>query len=257
MLFVISPAKRLDVAPQSQTRQYTTPDFLRESRQLIKRLREFSPQGLSELMDISDSLAEENHARFRQWKTPFTPENAKPAILTFQGDVYLGMEAASFRARDLQYAQKHLRILSGLYGVLRPLDLIQPYRLEMGTALSTSRGDNLYAFWGDKITKAVQSELDEQPDRILVNLASNEYFQSIRNSQLDARIITPVFKETKNGKHRVLSFFAKKARGQMVAFAVRQRLKSADELKRFDVEGYRYEESLSSEDQWVFARPQP
>lgn len=254
MLILISPAKTLDLSPQTKTKIYTTPDFLRESRRLIKRLREFSPEQLAALMNISDKLAQENYTRYKKWKTPFSPENAKQSLLAFQGDVYVGLAAESFKAADFKFAQKHLRILSGLYGILRPLDLMQAYRLEMGAKLDTAGGSDLYEFWGDKINAAVSDALDEQGDRILINLASKEYFKSVRAGSLEARVITPDFREKKNGKYRMLSFFAKKARGMMASHVIRNRLKRAEDLKAFSDDGYRYNEGLSSGDRWVFTR---
>ncbi len=197
MLITISPAKRLDLGEQSLTKTYTQPDLLKDSRVLIKRMREFSPQELTKLMGISPKLAEQNHERYVVWRTPFKPENAKQAVLMFQGDVYIGLNAPSYSQQDLVFAQDHLRILSGLHGVLRPLDLIQPYRLEMGTRLVTSRGENLYGFWGNKITQALNKALKAQGDDILVNLASNEYFKSVVRDRLKGRIVTPIFKERK------------------------------------------------------------
>ncbi len=194
MLITISPAKRLNLNEQSLTRTYSKPALLKDSRVLIKRLRELSPQDLSKLMGISPRLAGENHQRYAAWRTPFTPSNAKQAVLMFQGDVYQGLNAAAYTEEDFAFAQEHLRILSGLYGVLRPLDLIQPYRLEMGSRLSTARGKTLYEFWGDKITRNLNSALAAQGDDVLVNLASNEYFKSVLPERIKGRIVTPVFK---------------------------------------------------------------
>ena len=253
MLITISPAKTLDLSPQESCQIHSTPDFLKESRELIKATRKLLPEELSELMGISQKLALLNYQRYRQWKTPFTPENAKQALLAFRGDVYEGMSAQTFSAGDLVFAQEHLRILSGLYGVLRPLDLIQAYRLEMGTKLKTARGNNLYQFWGDKITESLSAALRQQ-DGLLINLASNEYFKSVLSKKLDARIITPEFKDAKAGQYKVIGFYAKKARGLMSAFIIKNRLQDAEEIKAFDERGYSYNESLSLADKWVFTR---
>ncbi len=254
MLITISPAKRLDLGEQSLTKTYTQPDLLKDSRVLIKRMREFSPQELTKLMGISPRLAEENHRRYVAWRTPFKPENAKQAVLMFQGDVYIGLDAASYSQQDLAFAQDHLRILSGLYGVLRPLDLIQPYRLEMGTRLDTSRGHNLYGFWGNKITLALNKALQGQGDDVLVNLASNEYFKSVVPERLKGRIITPTFKESRDGGFKVIGMLAKKARGLMSSFIIKNRLSDPEDLKAFDLDGYQFKPTLSSEREWAFTR---
>jgi cytoplasmic iron level regulating protein YaaA (DUF328/UPF0246 family) len=253
MLITISPAKTLDFSQQGACQDHSTPDFLKESRELIKATRKLSPEELGELMGISQKLALLNYQRYRQWKTPFTPDNAKQALLAFRGDVYEGMSAQNFSSSDLAFAQEHLRILSGLYGVLRPLDLIQPYRLEMGTRLKTTRGNDLYQFWGDKITKSLNADLEQQGG-LLINLASNEYFKSVVGKKLAARIITPEFKDAKAGHYKVISFYAKKARGLMSAFIIKNRLQDPEEIKAFDERGYSYNEGLSSPDKWVFTR---
>ena len=256
MIAVVSPAKTLDFETQPCTELFTEPGFLKDSKKLIKRLRELSADDLGDLMGISSRLAELNHGRYRDWSTPFTQHNSKPAVLAFKGDVYTGLQANDFSDDDFSYAQKHLRILSGLYGLLRPLDLIQPYRLEMGTGLDNHRGKNLYAFWGDQITNALAADLSADSSGILVNLASNEYFSSIRPEKLDARIITPVFKDEKNGNLKIISFFAKKARGLMSRFLIQERVQTPDELKGFTLEGYSYDDTLSDGDILVFARPE-
>ncbi|MBM81086.1 MAG: peroxide stress protein YaaA [Planctomycetaceae bacterium] len=254
MLIVISPAKTLNFEPQTLTNDFSQPQFLRDSRALIKCLREFSPDGLSKLMKISEKLAVENHERNQKWKTPFNAENAKQAVLAFRGDVYLGLNADEFGARDFKFAQGHLRILSGLYGLLRPLDLIQAYRLEMGTRLENDRGNNLYEFWGEKITKALNADLKESKANTLVNLASDEYYKSINEAKVKARVVTPGFKELRNGKYQFVSFNAKKARGLLSAYIIQNRLKKADDIKNFDVDGYEFNEELSTDDKWMFTR---
>jgi cytoplasmic iron level regulating protein YaaA (DUF328/UPF0246 family) len=204
-------------------------------------------------MKISDKLAELNAQRFSEWTLPFTQDNAKQAILAFKGDVYLGLEAEDLNSRDLNFAQKHLRILSGLYGVLKPLDLIQPYRLEMGAKLKNRAGNDLYQFWGDNLATAIETELAAHRSRQLVNLASLEYFKSLR-ANLSVEVINPVFKDYNNGRYRVLSFFAKKARGFMANYIIRNRINKAEDLKAFDTDGYKYNKTLSNENQWVFSR---
>ena len=254
MLIVISPAKTLDFETPPTVPAFTIPDFLDDSAELIDELREFEPYRLSELMGISPKLAELNSNRYHGWSVPFTSSNAKQSVLAFKGDVYTGLDADNLNRDDLQYAQQHLRILSGLYGVLKPLDLMQPYRLEMGTKLKTRRGKDLYDFWQDRIHAAINAELVNQEDPVLVNLASNEYFKSVKAGKLQARIITPVFKEKRNGEFKMITFFAKKARGLMSRYIIRNRLPDPEDIKGFDLEDYRYNEALSSADRPVFTR---
>ncbi|MBB3061606.1 peroxide stress protein YaaA [Microbulbifer rhizosphaerae] len=257
MLIVISPAKTLDyespihLLPELEV---TRPDFLGDSSELIKELRELSPQQISSLMKISDKLGALNYDRFQQWKRPFTAKNARPALLAFKGDVYTGLQAENMGKRDFNYAQKHLRILSGLYGLLRPLDLMQPYRLEMGTRFTNARGKNLYEFWDGKITDALNKQLQSLKSKELVNLASNEYFKSVRPQALQAEVITPQFRDLKNGQYKMISFYAKRARGTMSRWAIDRRVKKAEELKAFDGDGYRYNAGLSKGNDWVFTR---
>ncbi|WP_163560630.1 peroxide stress protein YaaA [Halomonas sp. NO4] len=254
MLSVISPAKSLDFETPPTTAHYTQPDFLDRSQTLVDILRDYSPQRLSELMGISDKLAGLNAARFAEWQPPFTPDNAKPAVQAFQGDVYQGLAADTFNEADNAFAQEHLRILSGLYGLLRPLDLIQPYRLEMGTKLENPAGKDLYAFWKPRLTEALSEAAAASGSPVLVNLASNEYFKAIDPKRLEARVVTPVFKDEKNGKLKIISFYAKKARGLMAAWMIRQRLDDPEGLKEFDVAGYRFNATLSEGDTLVFTR---
>ena len=258
MLIVVSPAKSLDYESKVSTRKFTQPRFLEESEQLVQSLRKLAPDDLSELMNISESLAEENYQRYANWQTPFDRKNARQAIFAFKGDVYLGLQAEQFSTADLNFAQKHLRILSGLYGVLRPLDLMQPYRLEMGRRFATDKARNLYEFWGAKLTDSLKSELAEQRGKrkVLINLASNEYFNSLQPKDLDANIITPQFKDWSSGQYRVLSFFAKKARGQMAAYIIRNRIRSPQKLKDFNEDGYQFDEEQSSANKLVFKRKQ-
>jgi len=254
MLAVISPAKTLDFETPPLTNIHTEPEFLEDSQQLIARLRRLSAREIGSLMSISPALVKLNQERYRDWNPPFTPENAKPALMAFKGDVYTGFDLETFKQADFQRAQKRLRILSGLYGVLRPLDLIQPYRLEMGTRLSTRRAKDLYGFWKPTVTKALNEALGESGDDTLVNLASNEYFNAVNKKELNARIVTPVFKDEKNGVYKVISFFAKKARGAMSDFLIRNRVSKPEDLKDFDGLGYRFDPDLSQADTWVFTR---
>ena len=256
MLTVISPAKTLDYETPANTASFTQPTQLTQSRKLIRRLRQLDSDDLSSLMSISDNLAELNHKRFKQWKTPFKPENARQALFAFKGDVYVGLDAYSLDQAGIDFAQQHLRILSGLYGILRPLDLMQPYRLEMGTRLDTEAGSNLYQFWDGRITRALNQELEQSSANTLVNLASNEYFKAVKPKQLKADIVTPTFREYRKGEYRFISFSAKKARGLMARYIIDQRIDEAEALRDFDYEGYRFNPKLSGERDWVFTRKQ-
>ena len=256
MLTVISPAKSLDYETPTSTGDFTLPAHLSQSRKLIRRLRDLSSDDISNLMNVSDNLAELNRVRYKKWKTPFKPENARQALFAFKGDVYLGLDAYSMSADNIDFAQNHLRILSGLYGLLRPLDLIQAYRLEMGTRLDTESGTNLYQFWDGRITKALNQELRQSQSSTLINLASNEYFKSIKLKSLKAEIITPSFRDFHKGEYRFIQFHAKKARGYMSRYIIDHQIDDAESLKNFDREGYRYDESLSAEREWVFTRRQ-
>lgn len=254
MLTVISPAKSLDFKTEPTTSEYTLPKFQEESEKLVSKLRKMKPKKISELMGISASLGNLNYERFQTWHRPFTPENAKQAVLAFSGDVYTGLDAPALSEEKLKLAQRKLRILSGLYGVLKPLDLIQPYRLEMGTKLSVGRSKDLYGFWGDKITKKVQKAIDESGSKILVNLASNEYFKSIDKKKLNAEIVTPAFKDMKNGEYKMISFYAKKARGLMTRFILENDIDDANDLQAFDMDGYHFNPRLSKPNRPVFTR---
>ncbi|UDL03724.1 peroxide stress protein YaaA [Marinobacter sp. CA1] len=253
MLMVISPAKTLDYDSPLATDRHTQPDFLDDACELIDQLKELEPHQVSNLMHISDKLGQLNAERFRNWQLPFTPDNARQAVLAFKGDVYTGLQAETFSDDDFDFAQDHLRMLSGLYGLLRPLDLMQPYRLEMGTRFENRRGKDLYAFWGDQLTEEV-NRLLAADDGVLVNLASNEYFKSIRKKALDGRLVTPQFKDWKNGQYKMISFYAKKARGLMCRYAIQNRIRQAEDLKGFDLEGYRFSEEQSDQNNWVFLR---
>ena len=251
MLIVISPAKTLDFETSPVTQTASQPDYLDQSALLIEELRQYSASDIASLMKLSDNLAGLNLARFQTWQTPFNMDNAKQAVLAFKGDVYTGLDADSLDEQGLAFAQQHLRILSGLYGILRPLDLIQPYRLEMGIKLQNSRGKDLYQFWGEQLKDAVEAEL---ADGILINLASNEYFKALQAKKLKARIITPVFKDWKNGQYKMISFYAKKARGLMCRYIIDNRINEPEKMKTFDSEGYRFSPEMSQGDDWVFIR---
>lgn len=257
MLSVISPAKTLDFETAPATARHSKPAFLGEARKLVDELRELAPHQLSSLMSISDKLGELNFDRYQHWRGPFTPKNAKQALLAFRGDVYTGLDADGFDDADFAFAQDHLRILSGLYGLLRPLDLIRPYRLEMGTRFANARGANLYEFWGERITDALAQAITESGSPVLVNLASNEYFRAVHPGRLEGRLITPVFKDYKGGKFKVVSFYAKKARGLMAAWLIRQRADEPEAIRDFNAAGYRYDKKLSNSSEWVFTRREP
>ena len=256
MLIVISPAKTLDYETPAKTKVFTTPDFLDQSQQLINRLRNFSSLDISELMKVSAKIADLNFNRYESWKKPFTEKNAKQAVLAFKGDVYTGLDAETFKADDFKFAQKHLRVLSGLYGLLRPLDLMQPYRLEMGTKLKTDSGNNLYEFWGSDITEGLNTQLKKIKSNALINLASNEYFKSVKPKELNAEIITPAFKEFKNGEYKMIGIYAKKARGLLSRYIIQNKLQNPEDIKLFAEEGYRFNKKLSNGNNWVFTRKQ-
>jgi len=257
MLVTLSPSKGQDFEEPALSKKYSKPADLKDSELLIKELRKIKSKQLQEMMDISENIAELNVDRYKTFKTPFTTKNAKQAIFAFKGDVYSGLELSSFDEDDYAYAQDHLRILSGLYGCLRPLDLIQPYRLEMKTRLKNERGDNLYQFWDDRITRSINKELKKQKEAVLVNLASNEYFKSVKPKLLEGRLLNINFKETKNGKTRVVAIFAKRARGMMADYIIRNRVENPEDLKRFRLGGYKFNKDLSDDKQWTFERPQP
>lgn len=256
MLFVVSPAKNLDYQSPAETEAYSQPRLLDEAEQLVKRAQGLSPQELGSLMKISDKLAGLNAARFSDWERPFTTQNAKQAVFAFNGDVYAGLDADTLGPDAIDYAQQHMRILSGLYGVLRPLDLMQPYRLEMGTKLTTNRGKNLYQFWGDRITEQLNQDLASVGDTVLVNLASNEYFKAVNKGKLQATLVTPVFKDSKNGQLKIISFYAKKARGLMARFIAENQPADVQALKAFNSAGYKFDAALSSDTELVFTRPE-
>lgn len=254
MLIVVSPAKTLDYESPLATEKYTQPELIEYSKQLIDICRKLTPADIARLMKVSDKIADLNVGRFQEWSEVFTQDNARQAILAFKGDVYTGLEAETLTEEDFTYAQQHLRMLSGLYGVLKPLDLMQPYRLEMGTKLANEIGSNLYHFWGDVITEKLNQAIVEQDDNVLINLASNEYFKAVKPKELDAQVITPIFKDCKNGQYKVISFYAKKARGMMARYIIENRISSVADLTQFDIAGYYFVEDESSPTELVFKR---
>ncbi len=255
MHFLISPAKTLDFqSPPATALALTRPRFLAETAELISVLKAKTAADIAELMDLSPALAELNVARYRAWSKRFTTYNSKPAVLAFNGDVYEGLQAPSLGEADLVWAQEHVSILSGLYGLLRPLDRMQPYRLEMGTALATQRGKTLYAYWGDTLARQLNRQLAAHKPRVVVNLASQEYFRAVQGQGLKARVIECVFEDWKPGGYKVISFFAKRARGMMLRHAITERLAAPAGLEKFKAEGYRFESAVSEPDRLVFRR---
>lgn len=254
MLTVLSPAKTLDYESKLPTRKFSTPRMTEETRELVGVMATKTPADLRGLMDISDELAQLNHERFQTFETEFNRSNSRPAVVAFKGDVYMGLNVDEFGERDFTYAQKHLRILSGLYGVLRPLDLMQPYRLEMGTALETDYGDDLYGYWGSKITDSLNADLEQYRTKVLINLASKEYFSAVRPDELDAKIVSPVFRDFNRGEYRIISFFAKRARGEMAAWMIRNKIKSVRGLREFGGMGYQYSQAHSTSTKPTFIR---
>lgn len=251
MQIIISPSKAMDFDSEPTLTDHTFSEFKEDSCSLMEQLKILSPMDLSSLMKISEKLGELNYERNQSWQTPFTPDNAKQCIYAFKGDVYTGLDAETLNKKEIQFAQKHLRILSGLYGLLKPLDLIQPYRLEMGTRFANNRGANLYQYWGTQLTDRLNEELT---DSILINLASNEYSKALQFKSLEAEIITPVFKDKKNGEYKLISFYAKKARGLMSRYIITNNLDSAEQLREFDLDGYKYNPKLTKNNDWVFTR---
>jgi hypothetical protein len=256
MIILLSPSKTLEYKPSKVKIPPTRPALLQESEKLIDLLRALSEEELQALMGISQKLAALNHQRYLDFTTPFTPENATPAIFTFQGDVYEGLQASQLSEDVLLRAQQQLRMLSGLYGLLRPFDLMQPYRLEMGTKLSNPRGKNLYSFWAERITQAINEALAEQEGEAVINLASQEYFKAVQPNALQGQLITPIFKEQKGNDFKVIGLFAKRARGMMARFILEENIRQVKDIKGFSVDGYRFEAELSKGNDWVFARRQ-
>ena len=254
MLLFLSPAKSLDFKTPPQVSRFTQPAFLKQSETLIRQLRKLSPADIANLMTLSDPLALLNYNRYADWALPFTPENAKQAVLAFDGDVYDGLAARTMSADDLDFAQRQVRILSGLYGILKPLDLMQPYRLEMGTRFANAAGKDLYAFWGERLLGAINDELAGMARPVVINLASEEYFKAAVGRKINGQLIQPVFEDWKNGKYKIISFYAKRARGLMTRYAVLNRLTAPEGLKDFDYDGYAYAPDVSDERHWVFRR---
>lgn len=254
MIIVLSPAKRLDFESPLPTALHSQPRLLDQSALLIERLRELAPADIASLMSLSDPLAALNHARYADWQPPFTPANARPAAFAFAGDVYAGLDAGSLDAAAIAWLQARVRILSGLYGLLRPLDLMQAYRLEMGTRLGNARGKDLYAFWDERISALLAADLEAERAEIVVNLASEEYFKSLRPRRLGARVLQPVFEDWQNGRWRVVSFFAKRARGLMARYAATRGLREVEALQGFDSDGYAFAPAASDDAVWVFRR---
>jgi cytoplasmic iron level regulating protein YaaA (DUF328/UPF0246 family) len=254
MLAILSPAKTLDFDSPLVTDQHSLPEFTQESTALIRTLRKLEPSEIGSLMGISDKLAALNHDRYAQWSPSFDDDNARASILAFKGDVYQGLDAPTMSKRDFTWAQKRLRVLSGLHGLLRPLDRIHPYRLEMGTKLDNPKGKDLYQFWGNKVTDALNEALAEQRSKVLINLASNEYYKVVQADQIQGRVLTINFKEWRRDAYRFVSFSAKKARGLMARYMIDQRAESVEALRGFDVDGYALNKDLSSEDEWIFTR---
>ena len=254
MKIILSPAKSLDYQTPASTQTFTQPGFLEESQSLIDQLQTLSPEKVSGLMHISEKLGELNYQRFQDWSLPLSTDTAKQCMFAFTGDVYQGLDAQSMTDGDINFAQQHLRILSGLYGLLKPLDLMLPYRLEMGTKLSNTRGNHLYDFWGTQLTEALNAELGTEAVPCLINLASNEYSKAVNLKQISAEVITPVFKDEKNGTYKIISFYAKKARGLMSRYIITNRITRAKDLKGFDLGGYCYNPEVSAANDWVFTR---
>lgn len=254
MLALISPAKTLDYTTALPTDTYTQPRLLEQSQQLIDVCRKLSASEIASLMTVSEKIATLNVERFRDWNADFDFSNARQALFAFKGDVYTGLDAYHLKDQDIDYAQQHLRMLSGLYGLLRPLDLMMPYRLEMGTKLKNTRGHNLYEFWGSIITDQINQDLAEIDAKVLVNLASDEYYKSVNEKKIQAEIIKPVFLDQKNGKYKVISFYAKKARGLMARYLIENKLSQVEQLKAFDSEGYYFDAESSSDKELVFKR---
>jgi len=254
MLIVLSPAKSLDYKTPVQVKTPTLPEFVSESAKLIADLQKLSPQDVAKLMGLSDQLAALNVGRYRDWSKKFTAENSKPAIYAFDGDVYDGFDVKTLNAKDVAFAQDHIRILSGLYGALKPLDLMQAYRLEMGTSFKNARGKDLYAFWGSRVTDSLKKVLEKQKKPVLLNLASEEYFKVLQPKELDCPVIAPVFQDAKDGKYKIISFYAKRARGLMARYVVENRINDPVDLKGFNVDGYKYFAADSTLEKPIFRR---
>jgi len=254
LIILMNSSKTLDFQQKAKISKHTIPELKKDADHLAKELRQLSPADLSNLLKTSEKLTKLNVERYAGWQTQVNESNAKQALLAFKGDIYSGMAVDDYTTKDFNFAQKQVRILSGLYGILRPLDLIQPYRLEMATKLATTRGKNMYDFWGTKINAILKALLKQEKSDTLVNLCSMEYFKALKSDRLDAKVITPAFKEFKDGTYRFITLYAKKARGMMCNYIIRNQLKEANDLKSFNVEGYQFSKKMSSDEQWVFTR---
>ena len=253
MISVISPAKTL-CYEKINNKSYSKPEFINKSQELIDVLSKMNVEEISFLMKTSEKISKLNYKRFQDWSSELHHKNSKQSIFAFKGDVYTGLDVSTLSESEINFSQDNLRILSGLYGVLRPLDLMMPYRLEMGTKLKNKKGKDLYDFWGENITNSINKILENHKDKTLVNLASNEYFKSIKKNKIQAQIITPIFKDYKSGKYKIISFFAKKARGNMASYVIKNRINHPDKLKKFNGLGYSFDSSRSDEDSFVFIR---
>ncbi|MFW5820502.1 MAG: peroxide stress protein YaaA [Bacteroidota bacterium] len=254
MIILLSPSKTLSENPDLITKEYSIPEFLDRSAVLVEKLREFSPSEMGKIMDVNPKLSEINIERYLKWKLPFDTTNSDRALLMFKGEVFNGLKAENLNEADLLYAQDHLRILSGLYGILKPLDLMQPYRLEMATRLEFDHWKNLYDFWGDLITEKINKEMESQKEKVLLNLASDEYYKSVDESKINARILKCQFKEERDGKLKFITIYGKKARGLMTRFIIQNKIDNTNDLKGFDLGGYHYNDEHSTDDTWMFSR---
>ena len=254
MIILMNSSKTLDFKQQAPISKHTVPELIEDAEILVKELRKLSVSDISRVMKVSEKLAKLNFERYSDWQTHLKGSNAKQALLAFKGDIYSGLDIENYKRKEYDFAQKHLRILSGLYGMLRPLDLIQPYRLEMATKLATARGKNMYQFWGSKISESVRALLKREKSGVLLNLCSAEYFKALKSDRLNAKLITPVFKEFRDGSYRFVTIYAKKARGSMCNYIIQNHIVDTEELKSFNVAGYQFNKKLSAHDDWVFTR---
>lgn len=254
MIILMNSSKTLDFEQNAAISEHTIPELIEDAEILVKKLSNLSVSDISNIMKVSEKLAQLNFERYADWQTHEKGSGAKQALLAFKGDIYSGIEVDNYKRKEFDFAQKHLRILSGLYGILRPLDLIRPYRLEMAARLATSRGSNMYQFWGTKISESIGALLKQEKSGVLLNLCSAEYFKAIQSDRLDAKIITPVFKEFKNGSYRFITIYAKKARGFMCNFIIQNQLVDSEDLKLFNRADYHFNRKLSSDEEWVFTR---
>lgn len=254
MLLLLSPAKSLNFAISIHARNLTVPEFVDDTRNILAELKKLKPQEISQLMKISDKLATLNYQRFQEFQFPLTEKNSKPALFVFDGDVYDAFDVEKYSTQDLQFAQKHLRILSGLYGILRPLDLMQAYRLEMSTNFKVGKNKNLYEFWQEKLTNYLNDEIKTHREKIILNLASEEYFSSVNPQKINAKIINIIFKEKKGSEYKIIGLFAKKARGMMADYIIKNRIDEVEKIKKFSLTNYKFQPKLSDEFNWCFCR---